>query len=231
MRARFLPVAAILLMAAGGVAAVTASARTGPAASARSAAAEPNDGLPKQWFGVTRWVEPPRYSTLARVVFTLTKKAVYHVPPEPRSYYIGSTGTAYTYGVSEGSITMTGLCSYGVDTKGALRPGNGFLVIEVAGSPGTTPRAIYDGNDTATLAMGVNHCPNGATPAYEYWGFRTTSPDYHPILRPLSTVATKIEGKLVENDAFGKGTYEWCFVRSRTDLPMCGHVASGKPGQ
>ncbi len=111
--------------------------------------------------------------------------------------------------------------------KGTLKPKNGFLVIEVAASRGTTPRAIYDGNDTATLSV---TCPNGAAPAYGYWGFRTTPSNYHPILRPLSAVATKIEGKLVENDAFGKGTYEWCFVRSRKDLSMCDYVATGKPG-
>ncbi len=114
MRTRsVLPVAAALLVGAGGVAAIAASVRNAPAVSARDTAPmTANDGLPKEWFGVTKWVESPRYSTLAHVVFTLTKKSVYHVPPEPRSYYIGSTGTAYTYQPSAGSsITMTGVAA------------------------------------------------------------------------------------------------------------------------
>lgn len=219
-----LPVAIVLLVPAIGAAA---------ALGGRSAAPAPNDGLPAKWYGVTKWTsglpgpQGPPNTTLAHVTLTLARKTPYRrsaVPPAGRAYYLGAAGTSYLY-QPRGTITVTGHCETPV--KGTLQPVDGDLTVEVEKSTAKLRRAVYFGGDTQRLQADIPQaCPNGIPPypgGPTYWGFRTT-PGYNPILRKLSTAATKITGAW-KDPAGTHDTYEWCFVRNAKNLLACSSLA------
>ena len=190
----------------------------------------PNAGLPKQWFGVTTWeyqgaVRPT--NTYAQVTLTLTGKTPYKrssFPASVRGWYFGATGTMYHFSVT-GKITANGYCSTGT-TIGQLEPKDGELTVEVAKAKGKLQPAAYYGQDNQWLWHDLpSTCPDGNSPTgtVAYWGFRTTG--LQPKLRPLSTSARFIKGAFVDptNPA---NHYEWCLVRSRKDLILCGYLVT-----
>jgi hypothetical protein len=203
------------------------------AASERAAAPPaPNDGLPTTWYGITKWTsglpgpQGPPDSTIAHVTLTLATKKPYlrsAVPPAGRAYYIGAAGTSYLYR-PRGTITVTGQCETPV--KGSLKPVDGALTIEVEKSTAKVRRAVYFGGDAQTLQADIPQaCPNGISPypgGPSYWGFQTTT-QYNPLLRKLSTSATKISGTFHDPNGI-HSTYDWCFVRSARNLLACSYV-------
>lgn len=210
-----------------------------PGAPASSAAAHAtkhsvsiNDGLPKQWIGVTRltfgnfgiktWLTP---TTVAELTLTLTKTG-------PKGPFAGAdggasnTGTFYEYR-PKGKITVVGWCGKTPITV-ALKPIDGFLSIVVP--PGKGKRAAYVGYDFSTLSSRQpSPCPDGLRhdgPVIAYWGFRTEfGSQGKRYQHATSTTAEVIAGTYVSNDSLGAyqslDRYTWCFVRDRRNLGKC----------
>ncbi len=206
-----------------------------------------NDGLPRQWFGVTKWtaglsgVQSFLYpSTDAEVTLTLTKKGPY--ANKDGSAVVGKSGTIYRY-VPTGKITVDGWCPNTPITV-PLKPIDGVLDILVPKNQGKRSRAAYVGADTAVLiSRQPNPCPNGTRyngigSGTDRWGFKTeffsalstaiTPAGSKPVKRyrhTISTTAETIAGTYLEDDTFGAyqplDKFTWCFVRNRRDLGKC----------
>ncbi len=218
-----------------GIALSPADALGAPASSAAAQATKRslsvNDGLPKQWIGVTKWtfgnfgiktwLIP---TTVAEVTLTLTKKG-------PRSPFAnadggaGKTGTYYEYR-PKGKITVVGWCGKTPITV-ALKPIDGFLSIFV---PNDNKRAAYVGYDFSTLgSRQPSRCPDGLRhdgPVIAYWGLRTEfGSKGKRYQRTTSTSAEVIAGTYLVNDTLGTyqslDKYKWCFVRDRRNLGKC----------
>jgi hypothetical protein len=206
-----LPILMLLVLTAA-LAAVTASARAIANGSA-------DDGLPSSWFGYTKWTGPGSIATVASVTLALTGKASYANQRSP--YYLDPAGTLYGYTpvYKYSVIKVLGQCTTAVTAR--LEKDDGGLTIDVA-KGGKVPRAAYWGQQNQTLQKDLpQSCPNGYRPDRNvtFWGFET-EPITAPLLRPMSTNATKIEGKYVD-PSYGV-TFEWCFVRAAQLLSSCG---------
>lgn len=206
-----------------------------------------NDGLPRQWFGVTKWKSGnsgvPSYfypTTVAQVTLTLKNQGSYTY--KDGSAVIGTSGTTYRY-VPTGKITVDGWCPNTPITV-PLKPIDGVLDILVPKNQGKRSRAAYVGADTAVLiSRQPNPCPNGTRyngigSGTDRWGFKTelfsalstaiTPSGSRPVKRyrhTISTTAETIAGSYLENDTFGAyqplDKFTWCFVRDRRDLGKC----------
>jgi hypothetical protein len=194
-----------------------------------------NDGLPKQWFGVTKWkagnsgVQSAFYATtVAEVTLTLAKKSSKN--PYVSDGSAGKTGTFYEYRPT-GKITVAGWCPNQPITV-PLKPLDGLLVIVVPKKNGKRVRAAYAGYDFSTLGGGGRQpipCPDGTYDGGDvgYWGFRTefTVKPAQRYKRSIGTTAAMIKGSYLENDTLAAyqplDKYEWCFVRARRDLGKC----------
>jgi hypothetical protein len=193
-----------------------------------------NDGLPKQWFGITKWksgnsgVQSYLYpTTVAEVTLTLTKKG--SKSPFVNDGAAGKTGTFYEYR-PKGTITVVGWCGKTPITV-SLKPIDGALFIVVPKNNSKRVRGAYVGYDFSTLATREPHpCPDGNRvegAGVNYWGFRTefAVKPAQRFKRSISTAAAMIKGNYLENDTLAAyqplDKYEWCFVRERRNLSKC----------
>ena len=193
-----------------------------------------NDGLPKQWFGVTKWksgnsgVQSYLYpTTVAEVTLSLTKKS--SKSPFVNDGSAGKTGTFYEYR-PKGTITVVGWCGKTPITV-SLQPIDGALLMVVPKNNGKRVRAAYVGYDFSTLSTREPHpCPDGNRvegSGVPYWGFRTefAVKPARRFKRSISATAAMIKGSYLENDTLAAyqplDKYEWCFVRDRRDLGKC----------
>jgi hypothetical protein len=214
-------------------AALVAIVAAGATASARGAGTQ-NHGLPHEWYGIAKWSVggADADEVITYVTWTLTKKTPYKrsmIYVKSRAYYLGQAGIVYTYTPS-GTFTETQKYGCQAPRKGHLKVNDGGLGIEVETATG---KAAYWGGDNTTLqAMGdlPTRCPNGAVDSGAAFWFQTTPIDNgKPIIRPMSTSATIIEGKWLDTltNPVVDYSYEWCFVRSHKDLLKCSYVATG----
>ncbi|MBA2357685.1 MAG: hypothetical protein H0V84_04565 [Actinobacteria bacterium] len=204
------------------------------ASSSAPVANKPDDGLPKQWIGVTRWTAglagqnvPVTPMTITQVTLTLKKKSS-KGPYSKVDGSAGKTGTFYEY-VPTGKITVTGWCKTPITV--ALKPADGGLSILVPSGKGVP--AVYLGYDTSVLADRTPaRCPDGTSAGLGAqilrWGFQTEFNVVKPgkrYKRRISTAAKMFAGKYVANDTLATyqplDKYEWCFVRDRQDLNKC----------
>ena len=195
-----------------------------------------DDGLPKQWIGVTRWRAglagvkvPVTPMTVTEVTLTLKKKGRQGVYSRVDGS-AGRTGTFYEY-VPRGRITVTGWCKTPVTV--ALKPADGGLSILVPEARGKRAQAVYLGYDTSVLADRTPpRCPDGTSAGLQAqilrWGFQTEFNAVKPgkrYKRSVRTTATMLTGTYVANDTLGTyqplDRYEWCFVRDRRNLGKC----------